>query len=51
MPAKMRKSRMASAMQAAENMDMNDTWFRVRGSDITIPIRVAMTENTTVHKE
>jgi hypothetical protein len=34
-----------------ENMDMNETWCRVRGNDNTIPINIAMTENTTVHWE
>jgi hypothetical protein len=32
-----------------ENIDMKETWFRVLGKDITIPISVAMTEKTTVH--
>lgn len=32
-----------------ENIDMKETWCRVRGNDSTIPINIAMTENTTVH--
>lgn len=38
-------------MHAAEPMDMNETCFKVLGRDMTIPINVAMTEKTTVHKE
>lgn len=34
-----------------ENIDMKETCFKVLGKDITIPISVAMTENTTVHCE
>lgn len=34
-----------------ENMDMKDTWFKVLGMDITIPIKVTMTEKTTVQSE
>jgi hypothetical protein len=51
MPAKTRKSRMAMPMQAAENMDMNDTCFKVRGRDMTMPISVTMTANETVQRE
>ena len=42
---------METAMQKAENIDMNETWFRVRGMDITMPINVTMTEKTTVQRE
>jgi hypothetical protein len=38
-------------MHAAENIDMNDTWFKVLGSDKTIPMMVAITEKITVHIE
>jgi hypothetical protein len=51
MPAKTRKSKMAMPMQAAENMDMNDTCLNVRGRDMTMPISVTMTENETVQSE
>ena len=51
MPAKMRKSRMAMPIQKAENIDMKETWFSVRGSDIIMPIRVVMTEKITVQRE
>ncbi len=32
-------------------MDMKETCLKVRGSDITIPINEAITENTTVQSE
>lgn len=34
-----------------ENMDINDTWLRVLGMDMTMPINVTITENTTVQSE
>ena len=42
---------MAIPMHAAENMDMNDTWCSVRGSDMTMPMSVTMTEKETVQSE
>ena len=51
MPAKTQKSRMARPMHEAENMDMKDTCFNVRGSDMTMPISAVMTLNTIVHCE
>lgn len=51
MPAKTRKRRIAIPMQAAENMDMKDTCFSVRGTDMTIPMIVTMTEKSTVQSE
>lgn len=51
MPAKMRNNRMASPMQAAENMDIKDTWRRVLGVDMMIPMIMTMMEKTTVHRE
>jgi hypothetical protein len=30
---------------------MNETWRKVLGKDITIPISIAMTEKITVHSE
>ena len=50
-PAKIMNSRMATAMQAAENMDMKEIWFSVLGTDITMPIIMAMTEKMTVQRE
>ena len=38
-------------MHAAENIDINETCFRVLGKDMTMPIRVTMTEKITVHIE
>lgn len=38
-------------VDSPENMDMKETCFKVRGSDKTIPINIAMTENTTVQAE
>ncbi len=34
-----------------ENMDMKETWSRVLGIDITMPMSMAMMEKTTVHRE
>jgi len=34
-----------------ENMDMKETWLSVLGADMTIPIKVTMTEKTTVQSE
>jgi hypothetical protein len=51
MPTKTKKSKIAMPMQAALNMDMKDTCFSVRGMDMTMPMRVAMTEKTTVQSE
>jgi hypothetical protein len=34
-----------------ENMDMNETCSRVLGKDIIMPMIIAMTEKSTVHKE
>jgi hypothetical protein len=45
------KRRIARPMQAAENMLMNETCFKVRGRDIMMPIKVMMTLKTTVHCE
>lgn len=38
-------------MQAAENMDMKDTCLSVRGTDMTIPMIVTITEKSTVQSE
>ncbi len=32
-------------------MDMKETWSRVLGIDITMPMSMTMMEKTTVHKE
>ena len=37
---------MAMPMQAAENMDMNETWRSDRGMDITMPISMTMTSGS-----
>lgn len=34
-----------------ENIDINETWRKVLGMDITIPMSITMTEKTTVHCE
>lgn len=51
MPANIKKRRMAIPMQAAENIDMKETWFNVLGRDITMPISVTITLKTTVQSE
>lgn len=40
-----------SAGYSPENMDMKETWFRVLGSDMTIPINMVIIEKTTVQRE
>lgn len=42
MPTKMKKSRMAIAMDEADKMDINDTCLRVLGMLNTTPIMNAM---------
>jgi hypothetical protein len=40
-----------SAVYSPENIDINETWRKVLGMDITIPMSITMTEKTTVHCE
>lgn len=42
---------MERPMKKAENIDMNDTCFNVRGVDKMMPIIVMITLKTTVHCE
>jgi hypothetical protein len=49
MPTKTRNKRIAMPIQAALNMLMKETCFRVLGILMTMPMIVTMTENITVH--
>jgi hypothetical protein len=40
-----------SAGNPPENIDMKETWCKVLGKDMTIPINAVITEKTTVHNE
>jgi hypothetical protein len=44
-------SHVESAVYSPENIDINETWRKVLGMDITIPMSITMTEKTTVHCE
>jgi hypothetical protein len=40
-----------TAGHSPENIDMKETWFKVLGRDITIPINIAIIEKITVQSE
>ena len=51
MPAKIINNKMEIAIHPEENIETVDTWCSVRGSERTIPMIVAITENSAEHIE